>query len=216
MTTCDDFFQKECEKIDAKCVNAAFELEIDPLNNTNLILKTSWGDTSVNLDKIVEDSETVTHLSLSPADSPAYIKYVNELGENECISGDDLSGIVKMVELKDVDSEQELMDGGAYIYNKSTNKFAPVDLKGFMNEVNNKIQALETWKNTVDTNINSLQESVRNISAVAVRPEGVPSDAVIAWANVNLYSDPTNTNSKQKGIYSHNPSTDTTADERFA
>ena len=64
MTSSDDYYRKECAKIDARDVNAYLEFKLDDRDPSKLILENPWGDTSIDLTPAVKDAETVTHLSL--------------------------------------------------------------------------------------------------------------------------------------------------------
>ena len=112
MTSIDEFYRKECEKIDASDVNAYLELRLDDQDPTKLILDSSWGETSVNLTDAVKAAETVTHLSLVPdCDEPTSLQYDPERGDPDCITGDDLSRIISMTKLKDVDQNTPPTNG---------------------------------------------------------------------------------------------------------
>ena len=43
MTNIDEFYRKECQKIDANCIDAYVDYHLDDENPTNLCVETSWG-----------------------------------------------------------------------------------------------------------------------------------------------------------------------------
>lgn len=94
MTTIDTFYRKECDKIDASDVNAYIDAKLNPENPTELVISSPWGDIKVDLTPAVKAAETVTHLSLDPADDPTHLRYDNEAGQSECISGEDLANLI--------------------------------------------------------------------------------------------------------------------------
>lgn len=201
MTSIDEFYRKECEKIDASDVNAYLELRLDDQDPTKLILDSSWGETSVNLTDAVKAAETVTHLSLVPdCDEPTSLQYDPERGDPDCITGDDLSRIISMTKLKDVDQNTPPVNGDVYIYNNG--KWYTFNLQSFVNNVNNAID-----------NINA---SITQILNRIAPPEGIPNNARIMYGNINIYSDYTNNNVRDWGVFAHSTSNDIANDEFFA
>lgn len=201
MTSIDNFYRKECEKIDASDVNAYLELRLDDQDPTKLILDSSWGETSVNLTDAVKAAETVTHLSLVPdCDEPTSLQYDPERGDPDCITGDDLSRIISMTKLKDVDQNTPPTNGDVYIYRDG--KWYTFNLQSFVSNVNNAID-----------NINA---SITQILNRIAPPEGIPGNARIMYGNINIYSDYTNNNVRDWGIFAHSTSNDIANDEFFA
>ena len=201
MTSIDEYFRKECEKIDASDVNAYLELRLDDQDPKKLILDSSWGETSVDLTDAVKAAETVTHLSLVPScDEPVSLQYDPERGDPDCITGDDLSRIISMTKLKDVDQNTPPTNGDVYIYNNG--KWYTFNLQSFVDNVNNAIG-----------NINA---SITQILNRIAPPEGTPSNARIMYGNINIYSDYTNNNVRDWGVFAHSTSNDIANDEYFA
>ena len=62
MTSKDSYYQKECNKIDASCINAYLKFKLDDQDPSRLILENSWEDTDIDLEPAVKDAETLTHL----------------------------------------------------------------------------------------------------------------------------------------------------------
>ena len=220
---------KECELIDARKVNAYLELTIDPANPTELVLESSWDTTKIDLSNIISASETQTTLKLSPATTPTYLEYDGESGVPQCIYGEDLARIIPMQKLKDV-STAAVSNGYVYMFSSSTSLFEPYDLLSHVNTTNSRLSTLETDITTLRSTVSALQNTVSTLQsaltaltarvaaleAILTKPSGIPSDAVVAWGNVNLYSDSTNSNNRNSGFYTHSTATNKTNDEYFA
>ena len=202
MTSLKDFYHKDCEKIDPAMVNAYLEIKLDPLNATGIILDSSWGESLLDLESVVKAGETKTYLHLDPSDSPEYLEYDGEDGVPQCIHGDDLSRIISLQYLKDVDQTTSLSDGDVYIYNSTSKKFEPFNLSNFVQNVNNTI--------------NNLRNRIVALESTLQIPDGAPLGVRVVWGNINLYSDSTNNNVKTSGFYTHDPATEITNDEYFA
>lgn len=212
MTNATSFYQKPCSQMDAKCVNASFNLKLDELNPSKLILENSWEDTSVDLEAAVKDAETVTHMLLSPDSTPIYLEHVNEDGERECIHGDDLSRIISMTKLKDVDQATDISDGDTYIYDGDTELFIPYDLAALEQRVTN----LETRMTAVEAAITTIQQQIAYILQILTPPSPIPDNSRIVWGNINVYSDHTNTGLKTSGLYTHGTNIEQNNDEQFS
>ena len=198
----------ECEKIDALDVAAYFDLSLDPENPTGIIFESSWGEIKLDLKSIVKAGETITHLELAPEDNPTVIRYQNEAGDYECITGDELSRIISLHLLKDVDQTTPPSDGITYVYNGTTNLFEPYDIK-------TAITNLNTYLGRLEAEITSIKNRLTDIENLI---PFYPSDKTmkLSRSNINLISDPTNTNDKTYGIFSHDTSVDQFADEYFS
>ena len=199
---------QECDKLDPHWVDAYVELKLDPENPTGVILESSWGEVKVDLKSVVKAGETVTHLDLAPENNPTVLRYKNEAGDYECISGDDLSRIISMQLLKDVSQTTPPTDGIVYMYNGSAELFEPFDLKSAVGDLNVYLVRLEAA-------IIDLQNRVSDIESLIYN---YPQDKVtkIPRGDINLYSDYTNTNSKAHGFFTHDPNTDVANDEYFS
>lgn len=215
MTNIDEFNHGECYKVDANCVNAYTDFHLDPENPAGLCLDTSWGGECLDLTGIVKAAETVTSLELSPADDPNCLVFHREDGQADCINGDDLSRIISMTKLKDVDQNTPPTNGDVYMYNNG--KWYAFNLQTFINDTNTAIG-----------NINAAITQIRNqIAPILARwqlPDGVPDGAKIMLGNINLYSDTgavinssgvATTLDKTHGIYGHSLNTDIAQDEIF-
>ena len=211
MTNIDEFYHKDCEKIDANCINAYVDYHLDEENPAGLCVNTSWGGDCLDLTSIVKAAETVTSLELTPAENPTCLTFNREDGQADCIHGDDLSRIISMTKLKDVDQTTAPVNGDVYIYKNG--KFYTFNLQQYMNDTANTI--------------NNMQAAIRQLQVLLNYwqvPEGLPANAKIMLGNINLYSDTNaviNSNgtvqslNKNNGIYGHDLDIDRAQDEIF-
>lgn len=221
---------KECEKIDARKVNAYLELKLDPTDLSKLVLESSWDPTSVDISDAVHFTETKTTLKLSPADAPTYLEYDGETGVPQCIYGNDLARIIPMTKLKDVNQTTPIANGYVYMYNSSTTLFDPYDLLTFVTNTNTRLTNLESRMLAAENAITAINQAISTIQAAIIsltqrvnvieetiaRPAGVPTDTRIVYGNINAYSDSTNTGNRNSGLYTHSTATDQTNDLQFA
>lgn len=211
MTNIDEFYHKDCEKIDANCINAYVDYHLDEENPAGLCVNTSWGGDCLDLTSIVKAAETVTSLELTPTENPACLTFNREDGQADCIHGDDLSRIISMTKLKDVDQTTAPVNGDVYIYKNG--KFYTFNLQQYMDDTANTI--------------NNMQAAIRQLQVLLNYwqvPEGLPANAKIMLGNINLYSDTNaaiNSNgtvqslNKNNGIYGHDLDIDRAQDEIF-
>lgn len=216
MTNIDSFNLKDCNKIDPNCIDAYLDYKISEENPTELCIETPWGGECLDLTSIVEAAETVTTLHLGPEDDPSCLIFEREDGQSDCIPGDELSRIISMSKLNDVDQDTEPREGDVYIYG-ADGKFHTFNLGDYVSN-------MATTINNMNAAINSLQNKIDAIYNRWALPNGVPDDAKIMLGNINLYSD-TNavvnssgvatTLDKSHGIYGHDLTTDKPQDELF-
>ena len=211
MSNIDEFYHKDCEKIDANCINAYVDYHLDEEDPAGLCVNTSWGGGCLDLTSIVKAAETVTSLELTPAENPTCLTFNREDGQADCIHGDDLSRIISMTKLKDVDQTTAPVNGDVYIYKNG--KFYTFNLQQYMDDTANTI--------------NNMQAAIRQLQVLLNYwqvPEGLPSNAKIMLGNINLYSDTNaaiNSNgtvqslNKNNGIYGHDLDIDRAQDEIF-
>lgn len=215
MTNIDEFYRKECQKIDADCIDAYVDYHLDEENPAGLCVETSWGGDCLDLTPIVKAAETVTTIHLSPEEDPNCLVYEREDGQSDCITGDELSRIISMTKLKDVDQGTAPVNGDVYIYRNG--KFYTFNLQQYIDDTAQTI-----------SNINAAITQIRNQIAPIINrwqlPNQVPDDAKIMLGNINLYSDTgavinssgTATSlDKSHGIYGHDLNTDKAQDEIF-
>ena len=219
MSTVDDFNRiEDCNKIDAQCIDAYANFEYDPDNSTGICLHTSWGGNCLDLTDIVKEAETCTTIYLSPEEEPNCLVYEPECGDNICIHGDDISRIISMKYLKDVDQTTPPSEGIIYMYDETTNLFEPYDLKTTVTNINTAIQ-------NINAAITNLQNRVEAIELKLTPPEDAPSDVKVVFGNINEYSDPNvvisegsgtvTTLDKTHGLYTHTLASNAYGDEIF-
>lgn len=215
MTSITEFNHGECEKLSSNCINAYVDFHLDPENPAGLCLDTSWGGECLDLTSIVKAAETVTTLHLSPAEDPNCLEFEREDGQSDCIHGDDLSRIISMTKLKDVDQETAPVNGDVYMYNNG--KWYTFNLQDFVTNTNTAISNLQAA-------ITQIQNQIAPIVNRWLLPNQVPDDAKIMLGNINLYSDTgavinssgTATSlDKTHGIYGHGLDIDKAQDECF-
>lgn len=223
LTNIDYFNRRDCEKIDANCVNAYVDFKLDPENPTGICLDTSWGGDCLDLTNIVKEAETCTSLYLSPAENPNCLVYEGEC-ETFCIEGEDLARIIPMQKLKDVDQTKPVDGGDVYIFNRETQKFEPFDLQQYID--NTAVDLTQLWAaiNNLRGRVTTIENQIAPIINRWQLPEGVPDDAKILLGNINIYSD-TNAQissagavtslDKSHGVYGHSLNTDMLDDEIF-
>lgn len=203
MASLDDFYRKDCGKIDASFISAYIDLMYDPENATGIILDHSWGTDKLDLLPLIKAGETVTSLELLED----RLRFNREDGEADCIYGDDLSRIISLNLLKDVDQDTPPQNGDILIYRDG--KWYAFDFATWQNNIDNSVSNMKA-------RINTLENKVANIEAKLTPPANIPSNARITWGVINNYGDPNNTGDKTKGLYSHDPNTDVIGDQKFA
>lgn len=218
MSTVADFNRiEDCDKIDPLCIDSYTDFDFDPDNETGICLHTPWGGNCLDLTEIVKNAESCTTLYLSPDDNPNCLVYEPEekCGDDICIHGDDLSRIISMTKLKDVDQTVSPGEGDVYIYNSQTNLFEPYDIKTFVTNVNTAIQ-------NINAAISNLQGRVETIEQKLTPPANTPSDARVLFGNINILSDygavvdssgTATTLDRTHGVYGHDANVDLAYDE---
>lgn len=223
ITNKDFFNRRECELLDSHCVNAFVDFKLDPENPTGICLDTSWGGDCLDLTDLVKAAETCTSLYLSPAEDPNCLIYEGEC-ENFCITGDELSRIISMSKLKDVDQTRAPEDGDIYIYNGDTKKFETFDLRQYIDNMETDMSSIWNAINSLRTRVTRIENQITPIVNRWELPENVPDDAKIALANINVYSDvnaqisstgAVTSLDKSHGVYGHSLNVDKLDDEIF-
>lgn len=219
MSTIADFNRiDDCNKIDPLCIDAYTDFELDPDNDTGLCLHTPWGGECLDLESIVKAGETLTTLYLSPEENPNCLVYEPERGDNICIHGDDLSRIISMRYLKDVDQTTPPSDGIVYMYNSQTKLFEPYDLKTAITNINNAISS-------ITQTIANHESRLQTIEQKLTPPADAPDNVKVVFGNINDYSDPNvvinegsgtvTTLDKTHGLYTHTLASNAYGDEIF-
>lgn len=233
MSTIADFNRiEDCDKIDPLCIDAYTDFELDPDSDTGLCLHTPWGGDCLDLTSIVKAAETCTTLYLSPENNPNCLVYEPECGDNICIHGDDLSRIISMTKLKDVDQDDTIGDGEVYMYNSDTGKFEPYPLSTTITNINSAIQninaAISNLQNRMATVEGTVADHETRIDAIELKltpPADAPSNVKVVFGNINDYSDPNvvinegsgtvTTLDKTHGLYTHTLASNAYGDEIF-
>lgn len=183
MSTVADFNRTDdCDKIDPLCIDAFSEVTLD--EDGTLCVETSWDKQCVELAPVVKAFESCTSLYLSPEENPNCLVYEKEerCGDNDCIDGDDLSRIISMQYLKDINQNTAISDGDVYVYNAETELFEPYPLVETVTNIQTAIQ-------NINAAISNLQNRMAVVEALLVKPNGTPDGARIAWGTINLYGD---------------------------
>ena len=220
MSTVSDFNRiDDCDKIDPLCIDAYLEYTYDAENDpTTLCVQSSWGGDCIDLTNIVKTAETLTTLYLSPETDPNCLVYEPERGDNICIHGDDLSRIISMQYLKDVDQNTPPSDGIVYMYNSQTNLFEPYDLKTAITNINTAIQNIRQTIANHESRLQVIEEKL-------TPPADAPANVKVVFGNINDYSDPNvvinegsgtvTTLDKTHGLYTHLLADNAYGDEIF-
>lgn len=219
MSAIEDFNRVEdCDKIDAQCINAYVDYHLDEERPTFVCLETSWGGDCLDMTSVVKAAETCTTLYLSPENNPNCLVYEPECGDNICINGDDLSRIISMSKLKDVDQETAPNTGDVYMYNAETNLFETFNLSDALGNLGGDIA------NLLET-INNLRNRIVALETKLTPPADAPADVKVVFGNINEYSDPNvvisegsgtvTTLDKTHGLYTHTLASNAYGDEIF-
>ena len=216
MSTVADFNRiDDCGKIDPLCIDGFSEVTLD--EDGTLCVETSWGKNCVDIAQAVKGHESCTSLYLSPEENPNCLVYEKEerCGDNDCIDGDDLSRIISMRYLKDVDQTTAPSDGIVYMFDETTGLFEPYDLKTKLNNIDIAIQNLQAAITNLANRVTTIEEKI-------APPEGCPDNARIVHGVINIYGDAnavvdssgtaTSLN-KNYGLYSHSLNTNVNNDQ---
>lgn len=228
MSTIEDFNRiDDCNKIDPLCIDAYTDFELDPDNEAGLCLHTPWGGDCLDLTSIVKAAESCTTLYLSPEDNPNCLVYEPEekCGDNICIHGDDLSRIISMTKLKDVDQDAQIGDGNVYVYNSTTGKFEPYNLVQQITNINTAIQNINAAITNLQGRVSDLEGRMTVVEEKLTPPADAPANVKVVFGNINDYSDPNvvinegsgtvTTLDKTHGLYTHTLASNAYGDEIF-
>lgn len=216
MSTVADFNRiEDCDKIDSRCIDAFLDFHTDEDSDTTICVESSWGSNCIDLEPLIKAGESCTTLYLSPDEEPNCLVYESESKcDNVCIHGDDLSRIISMQYLKDVE-QTEPTDGIVYMYNEETNLFEPYDLKTKLHNIDVAIQNIQATLANHENRIQVIEEKI-------TPPEGCPENARIVHGVINIYGDAnavvnssgtaTSLN-KNYGLYSHSLNTNVNNDQ---
>lgn len=173
-----------------------------------------------------------------------YLREGAENDGADCIEGDDLSRIISMRYLKDVSQDTPPRGGDVYMYDEVTNVFRTFNLQAFVDKTESRLDKLEgdvadlqrgladvnakidmtgsridttqqivnKFINDVEARLVAIENRLTNIESVIAKPSWAPSSASLVWGTINnTYAADVN----NKGLYSHNPSSNVVGDERF-
>lgn len=210
MTSISDFNQiDKCDMISPDCIDA--EMRLEQSDDTTICMYTSWGDACVDLSEIVKNAETCTTLYLSPDENPNCLVYEPECGDNICIAGDELSRIISMTKLKDVDQSVTFTNGDVLVYDGTSHTFKTYNLGDFITNY--------------DTTMTNLNNRINQILNKLTPPADAPDNVSVVFGNINSYADPNvvinegsgtvTTLNKNHGLYTHTLSTDAFGDQIF-
>lgn len=219
MSTINDFNKiEDCDKLDPLCIDAFSSLTLD--EDGILCVETSWDKQCIDLAQAVKDYESCTSLYLSPEENPNCLVYEKEerCGDNDCIDGDDLSRIISMTKLKDVDQSTQIGDGNVYVYNSTTGKFEPYNLVQQITNINTAIQNIQQTLANHESRLQVIEEKL-------TPPADAPANVKVVFGNINDYSDPNvvinegsgtvTTLDKTHGLYTHLLADNAYGDEIF-
>lgn len=223
MSTIADFNRiEDCNKTDAQCINAYVDAHLDEEDPKLFKIETSWGSPTVDLSPAVKTEETLTTMYLSPATSPNCLVYEPERGDNICIHGDDLSRIMSMTKLKDVDQDAPVIDEGEVYMLGNDGLFHPFDLQTFVDNTNASIADLQGRMTTLEQLVATYETRIQTLEAMLVPPTGTPAGARVVFGNINVYADTSaSINSagtavslnKTHGLYTHDTNSNVYGDE---
>ena len=175
MSSITDFNRiDDCNLIDPQCINAETRLEVNPDLTAGICLYSSWGDYCIDLEPLIKAAETLTTLYLSPEEDPNCLVYEPERGDNICIHGDDLSRIISMQYLKDVDQETPPVAGDIYMFDGD--KFYTFNLQEYMDNLN--------------ATINNMNAAINNLIQKLTPPADAPDNVGVVFGTINVYHDP--------------------------
>ena len=214
MSTIDNFNRiPDCSKISPDCIDAETRLAVNPELETGICLYSSWGDFCIDIEPLIKAGESCTTLYLSPETDPNCLVYEPEekCGDNICINGDDLSRIISMQYLKDVDQTNAPTNGDIYMYDGESGLFKPFNLQEFIDNYN--------------ATINNMNAAINNLIQKLTPPADAPDNVGVVFGNINLYSDPNvvieegsgtvTTLNKNHGLYTHLLANNVFGDELF-
>ena len=208
----------ECDSPQSNYVRIGF-VEGKP---TSIGVYSSWGDSDIDLKRIVQLSETNTHIELNKTDRS--LDYYQELwlsseGHQGCINEICLVDVFALMHLNEIGDVKvpNPHSGETIIYNEDTDSWEPFDLVGTVNGLQDQIDDINQDLEDFHETFNNFQSQVQNqftqvnnqINALGDRISAI-ENAIYNWANdkttkiargnINIYSGDTNSS---KGIFTH-------------
>ena len=182
---------------------------------TSIGVYSSWGDSDIDLKRIVQLSETNTHIELNKTDRT--LDYYQELwlssdGHQGCINEICLVDVFALMHLNEIGDVKvpNPHSGETIIYNEDTDSWEPFDLVGTINGLQDQIDETNDALDQLQTAFNNFQTTVQNqftqmnarIQSIEDLIYNYPTDknTKIPRSNINHFSgDPNN----RIGILSH-------------
>ena len=201
----------ECDSPQSNYVRIGF-VEGKP---TSIGVYSSWGDSDIDLKRIVQLSETNTHIELNKTDRT--LDYYQELwlssdGHQGCINEICLVDVFALMHLNEIGDVKvpNPHSGETIIYNEDTDSWEPFDLVGTINGLQDQIDETNDALDQLQTAFNNFQTTVQNqftqmnarIQSIEDLIYNYPTDknTKIPRSNINHFSgDPNN----RIGILSH-------------
>ena len=190
---------------------------------TSIGVYSSWGDSDIDLKRIVQLSETNTHIELNKTDRS--LDYYQELwlsseGHQGCINEICLVDVFALMHLNEIGDVKvpNPHSGETIIYNEVTKAWEPYDLVGKIGDLQDQIDDINQDLEDFHEDFNNFQTHVQNqftqvnaqINALGDRISAI-ENAIYNWANdkttkiargnINITSGAT---SSSKGIFTHN------------
>ena len=192
------------------------------------------------------ETDTQLFLAPTIADASKNWRFLQYNSEDNvyCIEGEDLARIIPMTKLRDVDQVTAPVDGDVYMFDGNTDKFFTYNLKGVIAAINQELQDITTDISNLDTRMGQAETKINNLisrvtaleqtvstlsntvsnhetritalETILTKPADVPAGVGVAWGNINVYGDHTNTDSRTHGVYTHSPNTTLQDDLYFA
>lgn len=208
----------ECDSPQSNYVRIGF-VEGKP---TSIGVYSSWGDSDIDLKRIVQLSETNTHIELNKVDRS--LDYYQELwlsseGHQGCINEICLVDVFALMHLNEIGDVKvpNPHSGETIIYNEVTKAWEPYDLVGKIGNLQDQIDDINQDLEDFHEDFNNFQTHVQNqftqvnaqINALGDRISAI-ENAIYNWANdkttkiargnINITSGNTDSN---KGIFTH-------------
>ena len=208
----------ECDSLQSNYVRIGF-VEGKP---TSIGVYSSFGDSDIDLKRIVQLSETNTHIELNRTDRS--LDYYQELwlsseGHQGCINEICLVDVFALMHLNEIGDVKvpNPHSGETIIYNEVTKAWEPYDLVGKIGNLQDQIDDINQDLEDFHEDFNNFQTHVQNqftqvnaqINSLGDRLSAI-ENAIYNWANdkttkiargnINIYSGATNSS---KGIFTH-------------
>ena len=189
---------------------------------TSIGIYSSFGDSDVDLKRIVQLSETNTHIELNKTDRS--LDYYQELwlsseGHQGCINEICLVDVFALMHLNEIGDVKvpNPHSGETIIYNEATKSWEPYDLVGEIGNLQDQIDVINEDLRDFHEDFNNFQTQVQNqftqvnaqINSLGDRISAI-ENAIYNWANdkttkiargnINITSGAT---SSSKGIFTH-------------